>query len=803
MQTDDPFQSAFGSPSRRNGNGDYSRRRFNIVNPGDRVYPNKAVPDEEYDDLNNDESEPHTDTQARHDTNTASSSHKSVRFSTDNDGDQHINSDSSIPTTTAHRNSDGSARSSTSSIAGDTLRRASQAVDDAVDAVATQISSAYASFASWRVPPLFKKSVPMILIAAILAGFIQWSLSYAARHPYDTVGYAAFVRELCATPQMVADAWRRGQQRAALRKPTKFNVTQYLEQGGELGGSMFEFGPWGVYEGLLRDVEMETWFDEVRGADDVISALWTGLPAVSGVVVTEMEGSGSGQNPDAAGDGSVVRQPQPVTVTVTFPGGGGRKEEIKAKAQKKGDGKKNDDGKNDQDENTKAVVRRLEMRSAIDMRSTMRKRAEAYFENFLAGRAVVIGQALADARRFGELVEAHTMAAVSADAPAPREEEIPSSSPQPNDNKKEVVGPKFHTDVAARLDGATTKANLWKKMTGAFREVRVHNRTNYVLSYAGLHLARRLLDAHQTLYAAARPEPADLPANLKGNQTSSLFAAPAPDVLGALSDLRRSSAMLPGSASLSSALDTLIDKLEGLEEHLQSVGRNLAWVSERLAAQVAAEMGEEYQPKLLKSGGLSNVSSTEKLENDKDGEEEEEVKQHRPLIWSQTPQDLVESWGRVLDQVAEARGRVTEHEQELRRKKGGSDGTRPQEVAMRAWRVGNCAGASCYGEIMAGSAATIGGGSKKEKAEKKKTKGWFWQKSEEQEDVEKDGPDNEGEREKGAEDVEDTPEMRAVRERFCCGYSMHNEWADILMYGDKQFAFQDLYSGQQPEVASG
>ncbi|KAK7980330.1 hypothetical protein PG989_012787 [Apiospora arundinis] len=799
--------------SYQQSNEDLLRRRSVPISPGNRLYPNQSSYDnyEHYEDRDHYESESTIAAEGRHYSNSVlpppdTSAHFSAQ---EDDGDNRFNNTSPSPPATSIESSDSvqtprrqskngrSTRSSISTFVTESLRRASQAVDTIVKSNFGTKAAEYWSF-------LTEDWLRGLIFSATATVVIAGSMYYADLHPDDEVGYAAFVRELGRLPEHLAHAFRQGQRLAALKAQAKFNVTEYLDYGGGFAPA-FERGPWRIYGELLRDVEMETWFDEVRAVDDVVSALWAGLPAISGVVVPGTEGNSGQTNGNAGG---VVHQPLPITVTVTFPGSGGGKVLKEHTARKSDETKKKKKGEkhggdNEEDENTKAVMRRLKIRSAIDMRSTMRKRAEAYFENFLAGRAVVIGQALEDSRRFSELVESHVV----------------SEEGSPPSTKK--VGPAFYSDVAAKFGPPVSSTKKAQKNKDEFPEVNVFNRTNYILSYAGLHLTDRLLETHQSLYAAARPEPADLPDDLKG-KTSSIFGASEPNTLGALADLRRARdaemdilqdlvaqsaygpiiadpALLPLSASSSSAaINRLIDKLEGLERTLQSVGRNLAWVNERFASQVTAERGKQFRPKPPAGSVTGTSADMDELEH----ADEIDMVRYVPLVWSQSAAELVESWGRVLDGTAEARGWAVEHERELARKRRGEDGSDATKgSAVQRWRVGNCAGASCYGDILANSPAAIGSGGKGEEKKKKKSKGWFWQKSEEekterQRQTPLSGSADQEKVEKG-DNKEDTPERRATREKLCCGYSMHNEWADILMYGDKQFTYQDLYSGHQ------
>lgn len=697
-------------------------------------------------------------------------------------------------------------RSSISSVAHETYRRASQAASSV-----TKNLGWLAALWTWVV----QEHGPGFLATCLASGLFVLALRHALVFP--TSGPAIVFWAASETGQDIVDAWNQGKRTQALKRHvSNFNLTRHFGVGGVGGGVLtsFETGAWRLYGELLRGKGMEGWFDEVRQVDDVVSALWSGLPALEGVVVSnQANGDGTG--------GGVAHQPQAITVTVTFPGGrkgptgGGKQNTARSNTTEKTEG--GDDGK-EQDENSKAVMRRLKMRGHIDMRSTMRKRAEAYFENFLAGRATIIGRALDDAHRFGELVESHLVAPVNSDD-------------EPAQGFK-TVGPEFHADVAAKFGQGSDKKGAimtWKK--DKFPEVTVMNRTNYILSYAGLHLTTRLLETHQSLYAAARPEPADFSANLKG-QASSLLATSKPDTFSVLTDLRRAeeaereflkdliaqSAYGPVLGSKKAlplkqlplgwtkqpatlALDTLIAKAAELEGRLQSAGRNLAWLNERLAAQVAAETVSEFKPE------TSEAPTKVK-------DEDQRHLFYGDWSWSQTAQELVGSWGRGVEEVAKAVRWNEEQAGELLWKKREGGNGEDKGAAVSRWRVDNCAGASCYNDIVASRPVAIG--DKKEK-QGKSLKGWFWNK--------KNGGEEESAKELKAEGEAETREQKplsgsgdggkvttlcgddvslagkATCEKLCCGYSMHNEWADILMYGDKQFTYQDLYRGQPPEAA--
>ncbi|KAK8087282.1 hypothetical protein PG994_002256 [Apiospora phragmitis] len=690
-----------------------------------------------------------------------STSPKSVRFS-DRDDNSNINTSSipatsvdSDPPTHARQRSNGS-HSSVSSIASESLRRVSQTAEVVTTHVDTAVTLWTRSAQQYG---------PVLLWWLAVGATLLFALQQAPSIATESGGFRAFL-------QGGVEAWNRGQRKGALNRDVAFNIT---EQFGRGGGVAFEVGAWRVYEELLRDTEMETWFDQARAVDDVISALWTGLPPVSGVVVPETKGVAQNNTNNNNNTEGIVYQP--ITVTVTFPGGGGRTGAGEGKENKKTEGtttEKMDDDKN-QDENTKVVMRRLKMRSAIDMRSTMRKRAEAYFENFLAGRAVAIGRALAEARRFGELVESHVVAPSSGDKSAP---------------VSKLIGPEFHADVATkfRFEPAVSgkKGMLWKNK---FPEVRVLNRTNYILTYSGLHL------------------PADLPADLKG-QAASLFAHAEPNTLSALADLRRAeqaelaflddllaqSAHSPALAAqgrlkkkgvghATQALETLLEKMAGLERRLQSAHHHLLWVAERFEAQVAVETGEDFRPERSTGAGTRGGRS-----------------------WSR----------RCIGQIFTTGlcGGAS---------RGGS-WSRAGGALWRSWRTRSgwwrSRGASLC--VKGGGVtvvrirlrrrpAAIGG----KKEEKKKLKGWFWKKGDgekEQTSTKEEGEEeavqteqkplsgskeDKFEKKKGDDVFDDTPVGRALRERKCCGYSAHNEWADLLMYGDKQFTYQDLYSGER------
>ncbi|KAK8039484.1 hypothetical protein PG993_007895 [Apiospora rasikravindrae] len=451
----------------------------------------------------------------------------------------------------------------------------------------------------------------------------------------------------------------KGQRMGMLKQDIAFNMTNYF--AGDGSGDEFgdERDPWRLYEQVLRDADgMETWFDEARAVDDVVSALWAGLPPLSGVVVPETKGDA--QNDNSTGS-RVVYQPQPLTVTVTF---SGAEPESTRPWEKKEDNpwKKMDKAENstEQDENTKAVMRRLRMRSAIDMRSTLRKRAEAYFENFLAGRVVTIGRVLDDARRFGELVETYVVRPNSND----------DDDENPAEEVSNKIGPKFHADVAAKFEEESTSGSkilFWKK--DKFAEVEVTNRTNYMLCYAGLHLMNRLVSAHTSLYASARPEPADLPADLRG-QAASFFAPAEPDTLTALADLRRAeqaeraflgdliaqsaykeTLATPGQLPrdyywaeepATRALTTLVERMYRLERRLQSVSRRFAFMAERLAAQVANETGAAYAPDRSTGGGDSGMPVPV-------SEVDRPYLQYGVWRWGQAAEELVGSWGRAVE----------------------------------------------------------------------------------------------------------------------------------------------------------
>ncbi|KAK8009279.1 hypothetical protein PG991_011830 [Apiospora marii] len=541
--------------------------------------------------------------------------------------------------------------------------------------------------------------------------------------------------------------------------------------------TLFEERPWSLYGKLLRDEGMATWFDDAHRVDDVVAALWAGLPPLEGFA-----------GPSAAVEGGSSNEPQPVTVTVTFPWGSKRSPGL---------------GKDET-----AVQRRLRMRSAIDMRSTMRKRAEAYFENFLASRAAVVGRALDEARRFGELVETHLIAPVTID------------DGKDGDGNETVVGPEFHADVAAKFGSESEK----KRKVDEFAGVVVRNRTNYILSYAGLHLTSRLLEVHQPLFAAARPEPEDLPADLKGQ--ASLLVTAKPDEFSVLADLRRAERaekdfladliaqstyspvlatgqLLPLKRRIGDygifptmALEQLVEKALALQRQLDRARSHLDWTNQWLGAAVAAETGVEFKFK---------------------------VRDFRPLapgdwVWVEAAGDLVESWGRVVEELVEA---LRANEEEARglvqkKKKGDED----MKAAVVKWRVDHCARASCYGDIVPPKPAVISDEKKKkEEEEGKSLMGWFWgkkaiegEKEQKADEVKEEAGEAPTDEPKPLSDSNDgtkvmavcgdvaTLEGKAACDRVCCGYSMHNEWADILMYGDRQFMYQDLYSGQ-PEAA--
>ncbi|KAK6825480.1 hypothetical protein PG987_012974 [Apiospora arundinis] len=745
--------------SYQQSNEDLLRRRSVPISPGNRLYPNQSSYEnyEHYEDMDHYESESTIAAEGHHYSNCilpppATSAHFSAQ---EDDGDNRFNNTSPSPLRLPLR-----AATLISTFVTESLRRASQAVDTIVKSNFGTKAAEYWSF-------LTEDWLRGLIFSATATVVIAGSMYYADLHPDDEVGYAAFVRELRRLPEHLAHAFRQGQRLAALKAQAKFNITEYLDYGGGFAPA-FERGPWRIYGELLRDVEMETWFDEVRAVDDVVSALWAGLPAISGVVIPGTEGNSGQTNGHAGG---VVHQPLPITVTVTFPGSGGGKvlkehtarKSDKTKKKKKKKGEK-DGSDNEEDENTKAVMRRLKIRSAIDMRSTMRKRAEAYFENFLVGRAAVIGQALEDARRFSELVESHVVS----------EEGSPSST------KK--VGPAFYSDVAAKFGPSVSSTKKAQKNKDEFPEVNVFNRTNYILSYAGLHLTDRLLETHQSLYAAARPEPADLPDDLKG-KTSSIFGASEPNTLGALADLRPRARCRDGHLTRPGGAERVWPH-HRRPRAPPSVGIVLvsgyqqAHRQARRAGEDPAERGT--QPSFRPKPPAGSVTGTSADMDELEHADEIDMVRYVPLVWSQSAAELVESWGRVLDGTAEARGWAVEHERELARKRRGEDGSDATKGSAPC----------CYWERWEG------GGE-----EKKNSKGWFWQKSEEekterQRQTPLSGSADQEKVEKG-DNKEDTPERRATREKLCCGYSMHNEWADILMYGDKQFTYQDLYSGHQ------
>ncbi|KAK7921412.1 hypothetical protein PG985_009434 [Apiospora marii] len=484
--------------------------------------------------------------------------------------------------------------------------------------------------------------------------------------------------------------------------------------------TLFEERPWSLYGKLLRDEGMATWFDDARRVDDVVAALWAGLPPLEGF-------AGPKRSPGLGKDETTVQ-------------------------------------------------RRLRMRSAIDMRSTMRKRAEAYFENFLASRAAVVGRALDEGRRFGELVETHLIAPVTID------------DGKDGDGNETVVGPEFHADVAAKFGPESEK----KRRVDEFAGVVVKNRTNYILSYAGLHLTNRLLEVHQSLFAAARPEPGDLPADLKGQ--ASLLVTAKPDEFSVHADLRRAeraeenfltelindstygpvlatAQLLPRKAWLfertaTVALDRLVGKASQLERQLESARIQLDWMNQRLGAAVAGETGAEFHYRGV-------------------------MKRRRPMApgdlgWVESAGDLVESWGRLMEELAvavraneeEARElpAVISHEKKEKKKK------EEEGVSLMGWFWGKKA---------------VAGGEEQKADEVKEEAGEA--PTEEQRPLSGSGDESQVTTVCG-DDI--TLEGNATCDRVCCGYSMHNEWADILMYGDRQFTYQDLNSGQ-PEAALG
>ncbi|KAK8094828.1 hypothetical protein PG997_001513 [Apiospora hydei] len=673
--------------------------------------------------------------------------------------------------------------------------------------------------------PLFQ---PMVTFLAFMA-LLLFLLAEDKSDPYGPIIWAFGVAFKNLGRQFI-----KGQRLGALRRDVAFNITEYFAGDGsaDLGD---ERVPWRLYEQVLRDADgMETWFDEARAVDDVVSALWAGLPPLSGVVVAQNDNSSGNNNSNSTGS-RVVYQPQPMTVTVTF----SRAEPESTRPwEKKEDNpwKKMDaaaDGKEAQDENTKAVMRRLRMRSAIDMRSTLRKRAEAYFENFLAGRVIIIGRVLDDARRFGELVETHVVVHPNTDD---------NDDEKPAEQVSNKISAKFHADVAAKFGLESTSASkmlFWKK--DKFAEVEVTNRTNYMLSYMGLHLMSRLVASHTALYASARLEPAGLPADLRGQASSTFFAPAQPDTLTALADLRRAEqaeraflgdliAQSAYGATLATprrlprdwtdepatrALEKLIERMGGLERRLQSVSRRFAFLAERMAAQVANETGGGVCAGAVDGGGSSGMPVPV-------SEMDRPFLTYGVLRWGEAAEELLGGWGRGMVGVEEARKGAEESGRELERKRRegveGMEGMEGKGRKVRRWRMGNCEGASCWGDIVESRQPAIG--EKKKEKKEKATKGWFWSKKSEGEEREEEGAEevegeeavqseqqkplsgssDEGKFEKGADD--DTPEKRATREKLCCGYSMHNEWADMLMYGDQQFTYQDLYSGQPEEVLS-
>ncbi|KAK7947964.1 uncharacterized protein PG986_008850 [Apiospora aurea] len=741
----DHSRTAYSAPFQQSN--DILRRRASQMSPANQLYPDQTSYEDQtsygdqnsYEDITDMEDFADMDylaptpTDERH-YSTSFISPKSVRFSEGADsssGNNIVNSTSSIPATSIESdsiiyrrrriNGTNTTITTLNSTAPEALRIFYQAASIVMKTFNWAVSAWNALCV--EMGPLFQ---PMVTFLAFMA-LLLFLLAEDKSDPYGPIFWAFGVAFKNLGRQFI-----KGQRLGALRRDVAFNITEYFagDGGGDLGD---ERVPWRLYEEVLRDADgMETWFDEARVVDDVVSALWAGLPPLSGVVVAQSNNSSSNNN-NSTGS-RVVYQPQPMTVTVTFSGA----EPESTRPWEKKDGnpwKKMDaaaDGKEGQDENTKAVMRRLRMRSAIDMRSTLRKRAEAYFENFLAGRVVIIGRMLDDARRFGELVETHVVHPNSDDSDYDGE----AKSAEQVSNK---IGPKFHADVAAKFGLESTSGSkilFWKK--DKLAEVEVTNRTNYMLSYMGLHLMNRLVASHTALYASARPEPADLPADLRGQATSSSFFAPAqPDTLTALADLRRAEqaeraflgdliAQSAYGATLATprrlprdwtdepatrALEKLMERVGALERRLQSVSRRFAFLAERMAAQVANETGAAYAPE-----------------------------------------------------------------------------------------------------------RSTGAGKKKEKKEKA-AKGWFWTKKNDNE-----GESENSEEEAGEEAVQteqqkplsgagdegkvaksadgDTPEKRATREKLCCGYSMHNEWADMLIYGDQQFTYQDLYSGQPEEVLS-
>ncbi|KAK7977251.1 hypothetical protein PG996_003321 [Apiospora saccharicola] len=834
--------SAFQAPHQQTN--DPSRRRHNPYVFGKRLYPDEPS----YEDSNNTHyptPESSAASEERHySTSTSSVSPKSVRFTVGEDDSNTYNTSPPHARSTkrdAAKRRQGSrgGRNSITNIAREAYRRASQAAEAVTDNLGW-----LARLWAWVVE---NYGPGFLAFCLAVFGFV-----FAARHALDfpESGAAVFFWTARESGRDVADDWNQGKRAQALKQHVRnFNLTRHFGHGGVGGGVLtsFETGPWRVYGDLLRDATgtgMETWFDEARDVDDVVSALWAGLPPLEGIVVASAEGGGNEQ------------QPQPITVTVTFPGGrkprpGGWKEKAKEtnnSTEKTGAGDTNnttekttgnnnttentggDNGNKGQDENAKAVTQRLKMRSSIDMRSTMRKRAEAYFENFLAGRAAIIGRALDDARRFGELVETHLVAPV---------DDNNGGDDKPASGFK-TVGPEFHADVAAKFRLGSDKKGVmsWKK--DKFPEVTVRNRTSYILSYAGLHLTTRLLETHQSLYAAARPEPEDLPADLKG-QASSLLATSKPDTFSVLTDLRRAeeaerkfltdliaqSAYGPDLASKKQlplkqlplgwtkqpatlALEKLLDKAAKLEQQLQSAGRNLAWLNERLGAQVAAETGTEFRPENSTAGGASGAPTKVK-------DEDRRHLFYGDWVWSQTAGELVESWGRGCEGVADAVRESREYARELGLKKVMRGDGEEKGGAVRRWRVDHCEGVSCYGDMVASKPAAAGGDKKKGKLNA--WKGWFWNKkaiageeesAEEAKEVKGKTQTEEQKPLSGAGDDGDkvttmcgddaTLAQKAACEKICCGYSMHNEWADILMYGDKDFTYQDLYNGQPEEA---
>ncbi|KAK8133659.1 hypothetical protein PG984_005671 [Apiospora sp. TS-2023a] len=792
--------SAFQAPHQQSS--DPSRRRHNPYVFGKPLHPDEPS----YDDSSNTRyptPKSSAASEERHNsTSTSSISPKSVRFSVGEDNSNSYNTPPPHARSTKRnppkrRQAQRGGRNSLTNIAHETYRRASQAAEAVTDNI------------GW-LARLWAQVVENYGPGFLAFCLVVFGLVFAARHAlgYPDSGAAVFFWAARESGQDVAGDWNQGKRAQALKQHVRnFNLTRHFGHGGVGGGVLtsFETGAWKLYGELLRDstgTGMDAWFDEARNVDDVVSALWAGLPPLEGVVVTSEEGGGN-------------EQPQPITVTVTFPGGrkprpGGGKEKNNS-TEKTGAGDTNnttektagntttekaggDNGNKGQDENAKAVTQRLKMRSSIDMRSTMRKRAEAYFENFLAGRAAIIGRALDDARRFGELVETHLVAPVS---------DGDNGDDKPASGFK-TVGPEFHADVAAKFGPGSGKKGVmsWKK--DRFPEVTVRNRTNYILSYAGLHLTNRLLETHHVLTDLRRAEEAE-----RKFLTDLIAQSAYGPVLASKKQLPLKQLPLGRTKQpATQALEKLLDKAAKLEGQLQSAGRNLAWLNERLGAQVAAETGTEFRPENSTAAGGASGAPTKVKDEDR------RHLFYGDWVWSQTASELVESWGRGCEGVADAVRENKEYGRELGLKKVMRGGEEEKGAAVRKWRVDHCEGASCYGDMVASKSAA--GGDKKKKGKLNAWKGWFWNKKaiageeesaeevkggapmEEQKPLSDSGDDGDNVATMCGDDA--TLAQKAACEKICCGYSMHNEWADILMYGDKDFTYQDLYNGQPEEA---